>query len=170
VSIEIADLGNDAHREFEGAFDRLWPRCRMLAARLLGPADADDIAAEAMARLWAHWPRVGRADWVDGWALRVTTNLAIDRARRRARTDAPRVSEDPSDAAVLRLALTAALAKLPRRQREAVTLRYLTDLSEVEVAHALGISAGSVKTHLHRGLATLRMRLGPDFSELNHGI
>jgi RNA polymerase sigma factor (sigma-70 family) len=78
-----------------------------------------------------------------------------------------RGATDPSgDAAVLRLALAAALEALPRRQREVVALRYLADLSEAQVAAALGVSADAVKTHLHRGTTALRARLGPDFEEV----
>ena len=50
-------------------------------------------------------------------------------------------------------------ASLPARQREVLALRYYLDLSEAEIADTLGISAGSVKTHAHRGLATLAERL-----------
>jgi len=76
-----------------------------------------------------------------------------------------------ADAAVLRVALVHALRRLSSRQRDAIVLRYLADLPEHEVALALGISDGSVKTHLHRGLARLRTALGPDdpTSELSHG-
>jgi RNA polymerase sigma-70 factor (sigma-E family) len=52
--------------------------------------------------------------------------------------------------------LIAALGRLPRRQREVLTLRYYLDLSEAQIADALSISAGSVKAHAHRGLAALR--------------
>jgi len=67
---------------------------------------------------------------------------------------------------VLRVALVAALGSLPRRQRQAVALRYLGDLSDGQVAVALGISVGSVKTHIHRGLGALRGRLGPGLEEV----
>ena len=52
-----------------------------------------------------------------------------------------------------------ALGRLPQRQREVLTMRYYLDLSEAEIADALGISPGSVKAHAHRGLATLRDRM-----------
>jgi RNA polymerase sigma-70 factor (sigma-E family) len=55
--------------------------------------------------------------------------------------------------------LVAALGRLPRRQREVLTLRYYVDLSEVQIADALSISPGSVKAHAHRGLAALRSEL-----------
>ncbi|HEV7147576.1 MAG TPA: SigE family RNA polymerase sigma factor [Pedococcus sp.] len=52
-----------------------------------------------------------------------------------------------------------ALGRLPQRQREVLTMRYYLDLSEGEIADALGISTGSVKAHAHRGLASLRDRV-----------
>ena len=55
--------------------------------------------------------------------------------------------------------VAAALALLPRRQRECVVLRYWLDLPEREIADTLGIAAGSVKSHLHRGLAALETSL-----------
>ena len=56
----------------------------------------------------------------------------------------------------------AALRQLPVRQREALVLRYYADLSEAEIAAAMGVSTGSVKTHAHRGLAALAKLLGED--------
>jgi RNA polymerase sigma factor (sigma-70 family) len=52
--------------------------------------------------------------------------------------------------------MTSALRRLPRRQRECLVLRYYLDLSEREIAAALGIASGSVKSHLSRGLDALR--------------
>jgi RNA polymerase sigma-70 factor (sigma-E family) len=53
-------------------------------------------------------------------------------------------------------AMIRALGRLSQRQREVLTMRYYLDLSEAEIADALGVSAGSVKAHAHRGLAALR--------------
>jgi RNA polymerase sigma factor (sigma-70 family) len=55
--------------------------------------------------------------------------------------------------------MISALSRLPQRQKEVLTMRYYLDLSEAEIADALGISAGSVKAHAHRGLAALRDRM-----------
>jgi RNA polymerase sigma factor (sigma-70 family) len=60
---------------------------------------------------------------------------------------------------VTRAVLHAALARLPRRQREVVLLRYVGDVSETEVARTLGISNGAVKQHAARGLAALRTHM-----------
>ena len=155
-----------AEPEFEEAFDRLWPRCYRLARRMTGNREAaEDIAAEAMARLYAHWPRVAGLDWQDAWALRVTTNLAVDSARKLSPPLGVEYSVDGEDAVVIRLALAAALHALPERQRDAIVLRYLTDLDEASVALALGVSPGTVKSHLHRGMAALRLRLGDELEE-----
>jgi RNA polymerase sigma-70 factor (sigma-E family) len=55
--------------------------------------------------------------------------------------------------------MIAALGLLPQRQKEVLTMRYYLDLSEAQIADALGISAGAVKAHAHRGLASLRDRM-----------
>jgi len=157
-----ARVRSDAPR-FEDEFDRLFGRAFAVARRLTGdPAAAEDIAAEALARTYARWHRVRSFEYRDAWVARVATNLAIDAARRRRIDPAALNTADPSDATVLRLALVEALSHLPRRQREAVALRYLADLSVDDVAVSLGVSAGTVKQSVHRGLKTLRDRLGPD--------
>ena len=152
---------------FEAAFDELFPRAVRLANRLLGDrAAAEDVAAEALARAYARWSKVGDLPYRDGWVLKVATNLSIDRLRRRTPTIWPEVAGDFEDRVELRLALTAALLTLAPRQRQAIALRYLGGLSDKEVAQALGISLGSVKTHIHRGLKGLRGRLGGGLEEV----
>lgn len=148
---------------FEEAFDALFGRAFRVARRILGDeAAAEDVAAEAMARAYAHWGKIAQQPWREGWVVRVASNLALDAVKRRKRDDHTVLDvgvED--DDVVVRLALAEALALLPRRQREVVVLRHLGGLSEAECAQALRVSTGAVKTHLHRGLAALRNRLGP---------
>ena len=105
-----------AEPDFEEAFDRLWPRCYRLARHMTGNREAaEDIAAEAMARLYARWRRVGNLEWKEAWVLRVTTNLAIDAHRR----STPRLGHERTfneeDAIVVRIALVEALRALPER-------------------------------------------------------
>jgi RNA polymerase sigma factor (sigma-70 family) len=151
---------------FDEAYGPLFRRAATLAYRLLGErAAAEDVAAEALARAYARWSRLEGLAYRDAWVLRVATNLAIDAARRRPRGLPIPNFGDRADAAVLRIALVAALRSLPRRQRQAVALRYLSGLPHDQVATALGISAGSASTHLRRGLAALRLRLGEGFRE-----
>ena len=152
--------------DFEQAYRRLFPRAATMAYRLLGDRTAaEDIAAEALARTYAHWRKVSGLPYRDGWVLKVATNLAIDAARRKKPELSHDEAVDPSEAATLRLALVAALRSLPRRQRQAVVLRYLTGLREQDVARTLGVSASTASTHVQRGLAALRAHLGEAFRE-----
>jgi RNA polymerase sigma-70 factor (sigma-E family) len=152
--------------EFAAEFDRLFDRAYAVARRLIGdPTAAEDVAAEALTRTYVHWSRVRSFEYRDAWVARVATNLAIKASRRRPAGRAS-VTQDPSDATTLRLALVEALARLPRRQREAVALRYLADLTIDDVALTLGVSAGTVKQSVHRALRTLRDQLGTDLAPI----
>jgi RNA polymerase sigma factor (sigma-70 family) len=161
--------------DFEEWFRATVDRVRRAAGRVVGPgAEADDITSEAYARALVRWASVRDLPHRDAWVIRVATNLAIDHGRRRSRHDrilllqrAAASVPDTSDASAERVAVAVALAGLPRRQREVITLRYLVGLPEAEVAAALGVSANTVKTHLSRAVATLRDRLGPAWEEPN---
>ena len=157
------DTGQDG---FEAAFDDLFAAARRVAVRLVGGgAEADDVAAEALARAYARWPKVRDLEYRDAWVMRVAANVALDALRRAKRplpTPTPAVT-DPAEATATRVALVQALRRLPRRQRDVVVLRYLADLSEADVAESLGVSAGAVKQHAHRGVDALRRALGSGF-------
>jgi RNA polymerase sigma factor (sigma-70 family) len=136
-----------------------------VAYRILGHVpDAEDAAAEAFARALASWQRVARLPYREAWILRVTANVAIDRARReRLRPEiGPPATSQNEDLTAVRVALVAALRSLPHRQRDAVVLRYLAGLPEREVAACLHLSPNTVKTHTHRGLEALRRLLRDD--------
>jgi RNA polymerase sigma factor (sigma-70 family) len=147
---------------FEEAFPRLYADAYRVAFRLLGErSEAEDVAQEACARAYSRWSSVH--DYAEPWCVRVAGNLSLDllRARTRAVKRQERlVTEHPTVVGPAgtdeRLDLYAALAVLPKRQREAVVLRYLGDQSEEQTAALLGLSVGSVKTHASRGLARLR--------------
>jgi RNA polymerase sigma factor (sigma-70 family) len=151
---------------FDDEFEWLFVRSYRVAARMLGGAEAEDVAAETMTRAYLSWWRLRDEAHAEAWVLRVTTNIAIDVLRRRARQqELPRPLEATEADQDLRLLLQPLLLRLPRRQREVVALRHLADLPEKEVAAVLGISPGAVKQHLSRGLAALRDDL-PDESLL----
>ena len=149
--------------EYDAFFDECLPLALGIAARLIADrAEAEDIAVEVLGRAYAHWGSLRTVSYRRAWVVRVTTNLVIGRARRRHPTNQPLAAVgDLADTVVLRLSLVAAMSALPRRQREAVALRYLADFSEAEAAGAMGVSQGAVKTHLHRGVTALRSALGP---------
>ena len=150
---------------FDDRFAALAAVAYRVAYRLLGDrSDAEEIAQEALARAYVRWRKVSDHD--EPWVARVATNLAIGRWRKRKPTI---VFEDelgaptpgPDALALERIGLIEAIARLPRRQREAITLRYLADLSEREVAEAMHTTVGSVKQHTYRALARLRVDLAP---------
>jgi len=154
---------------YETAYVSLFLPAMRLAHRMTGDrAAAEDIAAEALARAYARWNVVRAMTNPNAWVMRVVSNLAIDALRRRHDPPTTADVEAFDELATLRLALAAALRRLPRRQQESLVLHYIGGLSDVEVSASLGIAASSVRTHLQRGLATLRERLidGPDIAVL----
>jgi RNA polymerase sigma-70 factor (sigma-E family) len=144
---------------FDASFPRLYQLAYRTGYRMLGErSEAEDVAQEAMARALVRWPALRERP--EGWIVRVTANLAIDRWRRRRRQAAPRdaAAAVPNEMGE-RVDLARALRRLPRRQREVVVLRYLGDWSEQDVAAELGCTVGTVKSHGARGLASLRSTL-----------
>ena len=123
--------------------------------------DAEDCTAEAFARAYGRWDDVSTCRSPAAWVVRTAVNLHIDRHRRHRTTLRllPDLAQDevaPAASAALDPDLLAALKALPERQRQVVALRLLLGMSGEETAVELGISAGSVGTHLHRALAALR--------------
>src|SRR4051794_14940608 len=149
---------------FPDAYPRLFADAYRVAYRLLGGrAEAEDVAQETCARAYSRWR--GITDYAEPWCVRVAGNLALDllRARARAARRAPDMASpgyDDTASTVDRLDLYAALAALPKRQREVVVLRYLGDQSEEQTAGLLGCSVGTVKTHASRGISRLREVMG----------
>jgi RNA polymerase sigma factor (sigma-70 family) len=137
-------------------------------AALLGDPDPEDVAQEAFCRLYAVRSRLdGRGEGsVVGYLNRIVVNEVRDRHRRRgiARRDAhlvwvPDVARGGADVGE-RQAVIDALGLLPQRQREALVLRFWLDLPVAEIAEAMGVRTGTVKSQLSRGLATVENVLG----------
>ncbi|GAA2400189.1 RNA polymerase [Catellatospora methionotrophica] len=124
-------------------------------------AGAEDAVAEAYARAYARWETVRVHPNPTAWVLRVAFNVRRSVWRRLRR----KVLGDPPDRVTAATepggGLRRELATLPRRQREVVALRLLADLSVAETAELLGVSEGTVTTHLHRALAGLRHQIDP---------
>ena len=159
---------------------RLTPRVLGFAARMLrgDRAEAEDVAQEAMLRLWRQ-----AGDWRQGeakvttWLYRVVRNLCTDRLRKARTTaldavpepedDAPGAAEGLQQAARLS-ALDAALADLPDRQREAVILRHIEGFSNPEIAQAMDIGVEAVESLTARGKRTLAAKLAHRRAELGY--
>ena len=153
---------------------RLTPRVYAQAFRMLGDAaEAEDVAQEAMMRLWRAAPdwRTGEAK-VSTWLYRVAANLCTDRLRKRRRTvpglEAVPEPLDPTPGAEAGLqeaarrdALCAALLQLPERQRAAVVLRHIEGLANPEIAEILKIGVEAVESLTARGKRALRKALAP---------
>ena len=151
---------------FDEAFDDLFAVAERVARRVAGSSEAQDVAAEVMGKTFARWSRVEMLPYRRAWVARVAFNEALDAHRRSRRRSGAAVSapssRDIADDLAVRVALNKALAKLPKRQREVVVLRYLADLTEADTASVLGLTVGSVKQHGRRALQAMRERLGVD--------
>jgi RNA polymerase sigma factor (sigma-70 family) len=146
-----------AEAEFTDVFRELYPQAYRVALRLLGDrAAAEDAAAEAFARTFADWDRVRGLPYRAAWIMKVTGNVALNVLARKPPVMAPARTVEEEDATATRMALISALASLPRRQQEAIVLHHLAGLPEAEVAAVLGVAPNTVKTHLKRGLHSLR--------------
>ena len=158
---------------------RLTPRVFGHAVRVLGDrAEAEDVAQDAMMRLWKVAPdwRMGEAK-VSTWLYRVTENLCTDRLRRKRGVGLDEVDEplDPSPSVSDQLqtrermnALQAGLQTLPERQRQAVILRHIEGLANPEIAEILEISTEAVESLTARGKRALAQALAPARENLGY--
>jgi RNA polymerase sigma factor (sigma-70 family) len=159
---------------------RLTPRVMGQAFRMLGNrAQAEDVAQDAMMRLWKIAP-----DWdadraqVTTWLYRVVANLCTDVLRKRGRGVALDAIEEPSSdapsvAQTLQTraredALRTALADLPERQAQAVSLRHLEELGNPQIAVIMDTNERTVESLIARGKRALIARLSGRKSELGY--
>jgi RNA polymerase sigma-70 factor (sigma-E family) len=159
---------SDDDRDFEAFVVSRSPALLRTAWMLTGDARlAEDLLQSALARTWPHWSRVS-AGRPEAYVRKVMVRLHGAWWRRRWNSELP-VADTPetagSDAYAAvddRVLLRRLLLKLPKRQRQAVVLRYYDDLPEQEVAVLMGCSVGTVKSQAARGLARLRSALRAD--------
>ena len=174
----------DAAR-FEGFVREYQDMVFATAVRLLGrPVDAEDIAQTVFLKAFQRFDEIGASPAAGGWLKTVTTNLCLNHlSRYRSRwrlfsemggqDDEPRTSYEAtlvspqSHGADLERAgeqarLERALRALPDHQRVPLVLFHFEDVSYQDIAHALGVSLGKVKTDIHRGREALRRLLSAD--------
>ena len=137
-----------------------------LRAAGAGREQADDLAQEAFVRTLARWPRVQQGINPVGYVYRTAMRLRWRAARPLRDQPSPIASPDPGDS-MLAVDVQRVLASMPRRQRACATLRYISDLSTLDIAAVLGIAESTVRVHLHRARAELVAVLEP-FPEASH--
>jgi RNA polymerase sigma-70 factor (sigma-E family) len=161
--------------EFRDFMHGRWPAMVRLAYALTGDqGHAEDVAQTAFARAYASWPKVRRTGSPEAYVRRIVINENLNRFRKHRVAErltgtlpdsgtgalaGPLAAADAADATRQyddRSVLIAALQRLGPKQRAVIVLRYWLDLTEAEIAAALGCSVGTVKSQAARALATLR--------------
>ncbi len=176
-SREDAALARAAGAGDRGALDVLLARhvdrVHAVCRRICGPDDALDATQDALIAITRSIGRFDGRCAFTTWMHRVATNAALDELRRRKRRPDP-VPPDESSAIALapssragdpervvdRLDLDAALARIPAEFRTAVVLRDVADLDYAEIAEALAVPIGTVRSRIARGRAALARELG----------
>ena len=150
--------------------------CRLAALLLDDPGQAEEAVQEAFLRTFVGWRRLRHPEHAGAYLRAAVVNQCRSRGRRRvseqrgnrtlwAGTQDEARSSDIERAGDV-LAVLAAVRSLPARQREAVVLRYYADLSEADVAQALGCSLGTVKSQLSKARASLARLLSGEDEEI----
>jgi RNA polymerase sigma-70 factor (sigma-E family) len=158
---DVIDSGGG--EDFSAFASSRWPGLVRLAFGLTGDRGlAEDLAQIALARAYVTWRRVSKADDPDAYLRRILVNASHRRFRRRRVAEQPgdlpeTPVEGPAELVGHRTALLAALHQLPPRQRAVIVLRYWEDLTDAQIAAALGCSPGTVRSQLSRALAKLRV-------------
>jgi RNA polymerase sigma-70 factor (sigma-E family) len=173
---EARDEWADADAAIEALYLGHWNQLVRLSVLLVHDQGmAEEIVQDALVAVHQKWDRLTDHQKALAYLRQAVVNRSRSALRHRgvvsrylARQQGPDVAPG-ADQPVLgdsrRQLVLDALQQLPRRQREVLALRYYLDLSEAEIADALGISRGAVKSHASRGAATLRPileELGPD--------
>jgi RNA polymerase sigma factor (sigma-70 family) len=154
-----------SHLEFEDFYREEYPRLLRAVYLMVGhPAEAEDLAQEAMVRAYERWENVRAMESPVGYVYTTALNLhrkALRRLASRVRTvlggQAP--PADPAAVAETHDEVMRVLGSLPPRQREALVLVEWVGWDAQGAGRILGIQAESVRVHLHRARAAVRQRL-----------
>ncbi|WP_308163984.1 SigE family RNA polymerase sigma factor [Nonomuraea sediminis] len=159
---------HDGFREFVLARQQALMRTAYL---LTGDAHlAEDLLQSVLSRVVGHWPKLARGGNPEAYTRKAMINEYIS-WKRRPRPELPshsppELGASHDEATLDRLMLRQALARLPRKQRAVIVLRFFEDLTEAQTADVLGCSLGNVKSQTHRALARLRA-LAPQLLDLH---
>jgi RNA polymerase sigma-70 factor (sigma-E family) len=143
---------------------------RLAAMLVRDVPTAEEVVQDAFIAMHDGWDRLRDADKALAYMRQAVVNrsrsvlrhrMVVEKNQQRPPPDMPS-AEHGALALLERSAVVAALRDLPERQREAIVLRYYADLSEAEIAAAMKISRGAVKSHTSRAMAALRAALEPD--------
>jgi len=156
--------------ELEQAWAGIADRLRAYFVCRAGPTDADDLLQDCFLRAMGSWNGFAGRGRCEGWLWRIAVRTAADAYRRRPRGTAP--WPDGFDPAAPQAAATAeagpsaeaeavwaAVGRLDPPQREVLALRFAADLSYAEIADALDVPVGTVRSRLHRAIAGVRDRI-----------
>jgi RNA polymerase sigma factor (sigma-70 family) len=152
---------------FQQLVDEHWRDVTRLAHALAGRADGDDVAQRAWEKAFAAYPGLTSARNLRGWLFTITSRCATDVHRAR-KPQSPLYDDLPVTVAGPETSdwpdpdLWRAVARLPHRQRVAVTLKYVGDLDHHAVAAALDTTPAASRRLVSDALATLRTELGVD--------
>jgi RNA polymerase sigma-70 factor (ECF subfamily) len=153
--------------EFDDFYTSSFGRVTGQLYAMIGDHDeAQDCVQEAFVRAWARRESLARAEYPEAWVRTTAYRLAVSRWRRKRlarrpadRALSPALHTEPADES--RVALVAALAHLPEKQRQALVLHHLCDLPIEAVAREVGAPEGTVKARLSRGRVALAALLAP---------
>ena len=161
--------------EFDAFYTASFARVVGQVHAMIGDRDeAQECVQEAFVRAWSHRAQLEKAHAPEAWVRTTAYRLAVSRWRRvvrsrRAPDRALQESHSPAPPDPDRVALVAALRRLPEEQRRAIVLHHLADLPVAEVAAETGAPVGTVKARLSRGRAALAEVLGEHQDELTEG-
>jgi RNA polymerase sigma-70 factor (sigma-E family) len=166
--------GDEARAAFDLLVQTRYGELRRSAYRLTGNwATAEDLVQTSLAKTWSKWETLRDRQAGEAYARKVMATTSISWWRKRSSSEVPTAEfregagSDPTDAVGEIDEMQRALARLPRRMRAVLVLRFAEDRSEAEVAEMLGISVGTVKSTTSRALARLRVDdelCGPGFA------
>ncbi len=159
----LVQAAKDGDRDAFGELYRMYHAAIYRMARFRLGETAEEAVSETFLRAWTGLPRYRDTGApFAAWLYGIARHVVADEFRRMARTE-PRaevpdraVEERPED----RLALTAAMEKLPDEQRQVIELKYLVGLTNAEVGSALGKSTGAVNALQWRGLRAMKAMMG----------